>query len=274
MARKKEKNKEKEFQFQDPYKNYPLTLKIVDIEDLAVISHQRKPSDYHVRHLTFSIERVGFLVPLIVIEEGKKYLILDGQHRFLAAKKLGIQKLPVIVVPQALADLMMNLNIEKELNIREKAYVALNIYYEYLAKDPKLLETDPILTDAIENAYYVTLGLGYKKQEKLRGGTIETILKKCDFFVEEPLNEALKEREKRAEIVLTVDNLMKEIAQTLKEMDKWHPFVYQQIISFANPYKRKRGPFDFYELMKEILNNLQKAKEDPEIILKEKLEEQ
>jgi ParB family chromosome partitioning protein len=191
----------------------------------------------------------------------------------LAAQKLELKELPVIVVPQKLANLMMNFNIEKELNIREKSYVALNIYRQYLRQNPQILETEPVLTDSIEQAYYVTLGIGYEKEERLRGGMLESIMKKCDFFLEMPLEEALKERERRSERVRQVNSLISEIAQKLKEMEKWHPFVYQQILSFANPYKRKREPVEFDEMFDNLTKNLEEARANPEIILKEKIEE-
>jgi len=274
--KRKDEQKEKKqegFHFKDPRYKQDLIFKIVPIDLLEVIEHQRKPSNYHINHLISSIERVGFIVPLVVIEKGGKYLILDGQHRFLAAQKLDLQELPVIVVPTRLANLMMNFNIEKELNIREKSYVALNIYREYLQQNPQLLETEPILTDSIEQAYYVTLGIGYEQDERLRGGMLESILKKCDFFLELPLEEALKERERRSERVRQANSLITEIAQRLKEMEKWHPFVYQQILSFANPYKRKREPVEFDEMFDNLMENLEKARENPVIILKAEIEE-
>jgi len=270
---KKKTKKIEEFQFKDPRHQQDLVFKVVPIDSLEVVEHQRKPSNYHVTHLISSIERVGFIVPLVVTEKDGKYVILDGQHRFLAAQKLELKELPVIVVPQKLANLMMNFNIEKELNIREKSYVALNIYRQYLKQNPQLLETEPVLTDSIEQAYYVTLGIGYEKEERLRGGMLESIMKKCDFFLEMPLEEALKERERRSERVRQVNSLISEIAQKLKEMEKWHPFVYQQILSFANPYKRKREPVEFDEMFDNLTKNLEEAKANPEIILKEKIEE-
>ena len=271
MVRKKEKKEE--FQFKDPRHQQDLIFKVVPIDSLEVVEHQRKPSNYHVNHLISSIERVGFIVPLIVFERNGKYVILDGQHRFLAAQKLELKELPVIVVPQELANLMMNFNIEKELNIREKSYVALNIYRQYLKQNPQILETEPVLTDSIEQAYYVTLGIGYEKEEKLRGGMLESIMKKCDFFLEMPLENALKERERRSERVCELNSMISEIAQKLKEMEKWHPFVYQQILSFANPYKRKREAVDFDEMFDNLTENLKKARENPEIILKEEIEQ-
>jgi ParB family chromosome partitioning protein len=115
----------------------------------------------------------------------------------------------------------------------------LNIYRQYLRQNPQILETEPVLTDSIEQAYYVTLGIGYEKEERLRGGMLESIMKKCDFFLEMPLEEALKERERRSERVRQVNSLISEIAQKLKEMEKWHPFVYQQILSFCQSLQEK-----------------------------------
>jgi ParB family chromosome partitioning protein len=261
--------------FYDPYHNQQLEFKLVPIEKLEVISHQRKPSSYHIKHLINSIERIGFIVPIIVTPaKDDIYTIIDGQHRFLAAKELGIRELPVIVVPEKLAQLMMNLNIEKELNIREKSYVALAVYREYLRSKPEMLESDPEIIDSIEQAYYITLGIGYEREEKLTGGSFESILKKCDFFLDEKLIDALSIREKRAEKVIVANRLVKEISQKLKEMEKWHPYVYQQIISYANPYKRKRLPTDFDDLFNEIIENLEKAERQPQLILKETLKEE
>ena len=275
MRKKKTQKHLESINFNDPYHNYNLIFKIIPIEDFTIVRHQRKPSTYHVKHLINSIERIGFLVPLIVVEDkDNKFTIIDGQHRYLAAKELGIRELPAIIVPKRISQLMMNLNIEKELNIREKSYVALNIYRQYLENQPEMLESDPELMDSIENAYYVTLGIGYEKQEKLSGSSFETILKKCDFFLDEKLTDAIGIREKRAEKVLTANNLVKEIAQKLKEIDRWHPFVHQQIISYANPYKRKRLPTEFDDLFDNIIENLQKALENPEIVLKEEMGEE
>ncbi|MFH8093174.1 MAG: ParB/RepB/Spo0J family partition protein, partial [Candidatus Aenigmatarchaeota archaeon] len=83
------------FEFKEPKFGEIFTFKIVPIDKLSIVSHQRKPSEYHVKHLVSSIERIGFIVPLIVYEQKGKYVIIDGQHRFLAAKKADIKELPV-----------------------------------------------------------------------------------------------------------------------------------------------------------------------------------
>lgn len=260
----------KNFPFKDPYKGNDLVFKLVSIEELEVIPHQRKPSQYHINHLIYSIERVGFLTPLIVVEkEDKKgkYWIIDGQHRYLAAKKLDINTLPVIVVPSHFATLMMNFNIEKELNIREKAHVGVAIYRQILDNEPDKTESDPLIMDSIEKAYYVTLGIAYEEAEKLAGSAFEPVLKKCDFFLDDPIKEAYKIRKERAQKILYANELVYSIASKIKEMGRWHPYVYAQILSWSNPYKRKRLPKEFDELFEELIENLKKAESQPDLIL-------
>ena len=52
--------------------------------------------------LKLSIEKVGILVPLTIYRESKKqrYVILDGQRRWICAKELGLEKVPVNVVAE------------------------------------------------------------------------------------------------------------------------------------------------------------------------------
>ncbi len=281
MARKKEKTKGKQkkvkviekplevFSFREPQKGQNLIFKMAPVEKMKVVEYQRKPSTFHVMRLISSIEKVGFLVPLIGVERDGHYLILDGQHRLLAAQKLGLKELPVILVPEEIVQLMMNLNIEKELNIRERSYVSLRVYEDFLKNNPQMSETEPVISEAIEPIYFVTLGIGYENQERLRGKLFEGILKRCDFPLDEPLESAFKIRQERAQKILEANEIITEIAQKLKEMERWHPFVYQQIMSYVNPIKKKREPQDFDEVFEKLFVNLNEVRENPEIILKE-----
>jgi ParB family chromosome partitioning protein len=182
---------EGDYTFKDPHKRQTITLKTVPIDRLEVVEHQRNTRPAHVANLTASIERIGFIVPLVVIEgEGGRHVVIDGQHRLQAARDAGVRKLPVLVVPARIAPRMMNLNIEKDLNIREKAVVALGIYRAFLETQPQLKETDEEVEDSIERAYYVTLGLAYEGPGRLAGSAFEPLLKKCDHFLRRTLENA------------------------------------------------------------------------------------
>src|SRR5882762_10611230 len=166
----------------DPVRRQPLTVKVVLKADLEVVGHQRKPRPAHLKALGASIERMGFVTPLVAVERDGKYVIIDGQHRFRAGVDLGGEEFPVVVVPESLARRMMNLNVEQSLNIRERTGIALPIYREILEESPGSPEDDGEIVDVIETAHLLTLGLAYEEAGRLAGSAFEPILKKCDGF--------------------------------------------------------------------------------------------
>src|SRR5947207_14700582 len=109
----------------DPLKRQPMSITLVKKGDLEVIGHQRKARPAHLKALGASMERMGFITPLIAVERDGKYVIIDGQHRFQAAADLGVKEFPVVVVPEKLTRRMMSLNIEQALNLRERSTIAL-----------------------------------------------------------------------------------------------------------------------------------------------------
>jgi ParB family chromosome partitioning protein len=258
------------FAFKDPAKRRNLTFAVVPISKLEVISHQRKPSDPHVKRVIDSVERVGFLAPLVVVDTGDsgKYSIIDGQHRFLAAKEVGLRQLPVVIVPADVAHRMLTLNVEKEPNIRERSGVALSIYRELAESNPNMTEEDAEVVDSVQQAHYVTLGLGYAESGRLAGSAFESILKKCDGFMDAPLRECLPVREERASKVVEAHRLVRSVATQLKEMGVTHEFVGAQIVSFANPLKRARKQHSFDDTFDKMIAKLHDLDDHPEKVLR------
>ncbi|HLQ23920.1 MAG TPA: ParB/RepB/Spo0J family partition protein, partial [Gemmatimonadales bacterium] len=87
----------------DPLKRQPLTITLARKGDLEVIAHQRNPRPAHLKALSASIERMGFITPLVAVERDGTYVIIDGQHRFQAGVELGVKEFPIVVVPEKLA---------------------------------------------------------------------------------------------------------------------------------------------------------------------------
>lgn len=259
-----------EFSFKDPHRRQTVVLKTLPIGKLEVVGHQRKARPAHIDNLVSSIDRIGFIVPLVAVEEeqdGKtSYVVIDGQHRLQAALEIGIRKLPVLVVPNRLAPRMMSLNIEKDLNIREKAVVALGIYRSFLDTKPDIKENDDEVEDSIERAYYVTLGLAYEGPGRLAGSAFEPLLKKCDFFMRRNIEGAFEAREARAERVLEANKLVKDVIAEAKEMGAFHQYFQYQLISHIDPFKRKRGRQKFDELFDKAMAKLEKLTEEPDRI--------
>jgi len=256
--------------FRDPAKRRGLHFDVLPMAKLEVISHQRKASDAHVKRVMDSVNRVGFLAPVVVVERdgGGGYLIIDGQHRYLAAKELGLRRIPAVIAPPDVARRMLTLNVEKEPNIRERSAVALSIYRELVDAEPDMPEDDPEVADAVQQAHYVTLGLAYAASGRLAGSQFEPILRKCDGFMDAPLAESLPVREARAGRVVEAHRLVRAVSDKLKEIGAWHEFAGAQIISYANPLKRARKQHSFDETFDKLIAKLDSLGEHPEKVLR------
>ncbi len=256
--------------FKDPANRRDLTFAVLPIDSVEVISHQRKSSETHMKRLVDSVERVGFLAPLVVVEreDGNGYLVIDGQHRLLAAKELGLRRVPAVIAPRSAARRMLTLNVEKEPNIRERSAVALSIYHELVDTQPKMTEDDAEVTDSVQHAHYATLGLAYAQSGRLAGSSYEPILRKCDSFMEQPLVECLPIREARAGRVVEAHSLVRSVTSQLKELGVWHEYVGAQIISFANPLKRARKQYSFDDTFDKMIKKLNELEEDPKKALR------
>jgi ParB family transcriptional regulator, chromosome partitioning protein len=256
--------------FRDPAKRRGLHFDVLPMAKLEVISHQRKASDAHVKRVMDSVDRVGFLAPVVVVERdgGGGYLIIDGQHRFLAAKELGLRRIPAVIAPRDVARRMLTLNVEKEPNIRDRSAVALSIYRELVDAEPDMREDDPEVADAVQQAHYVTLGLAYAESGRLAGSQFEPILRKCDGFMDAPLAESLPVREARAGRVVEAHRLVRAVSDKLKEIGAWHEFAGAQIISYANPLKRARKQHSFDQTFDKLIAKLDSLGEHPEKALR------
>jgi ParB family chromosome partitioning protein len=270
------------FEFKDPAKKQPLAVRTVKTSDLEVISHQRRSRATHLKQLSASIDRIGFVTPLVVVQRDGKFVIIDGQHRFQAGTDAGVKEFPVIVVPEKLARRMMSLNVEKDLNIRERCQISLSIYREVLEESPSkpggqgaspMKEDDGEITDTIEHAHYVTLGLAYEESGRIAGGALEPILRKLDGFMNKALSDAYEARQARAEKVVEAWNLVKKVEDALKEKGLWHSMVRYQIIAAADPAKRARKPQDFDKAFPKFIATLEELAGSPEKVLRQKVED-
>ncbi len=260
------------FGFKDPHKKQPVRVQTARKGDLEVISHQRKPRPAHIKQLTASIERIGFLTPLVTVERDGKFVIIDGQHRFTAGTELGLKEFPIVVVPDKLARKMMSFNVEKDLNIKEKCQIALSIYRDFVEEQPNTKEDDGEIADSLEHVHYVTVGLAYEGNGRIAGGAIEGVVRKCDGFIDKPISEALEIRGQRAEQVLEAWKLIKAVEDALKEKGMWHSMVRYQVIAAADPAKRARKPQEFEKAFPKFIKKLEELVEAPEKVLRQKVE--
>jgi ParB family chromosome partitioning protein len=258
-------------ELKDPVKRQPLTVTTVRRADLEVIGHQRKPRPAHLKALSTSMERLGFITPLVAVERDGRYVVIDGQHRLQAGLDLGVKEFPVVVVPERVARRMMSLNVEQSLNIRERATIALSIYRQMLEESPRRAEDHGEIVDTIETPHLLTLGLAYEKSGRLAGSAFEPILKKCDGFLGVPLQDAYEVRVGRAERLLEAARAVKAVEDALKSHGSWHSMARYQIIGAANPTKRARKAADFDKTFDKFIAALEELEASPQKVLREKV---
>ncbi len=76
-----------------------------DLETLEISQIERDPHNPRINFpqnelnkLSESIDKAGVLVPVVVYKYKDKYRLLDGERRWKCCKKLGLTKIPVIII--------------------------------------------------------------------------------------------------------------------------------------------------------------------------------
>ena len=114
-----------------------------------------------------------------------------------------------------------------------------------------------------EEPALVTLGFAYEQRGRLSGGAYAPILKKVDGFLDRKLSAALEERERRAKLVLELDDAVAEAVARLKEKGFDSPYLKNFVVARVNPLRFIKGePPGFDELMETMTKRARGLKVD------------
>ena len=232
--------------YREPLGGHALIFAALPVEKVERTPFQRDVSDAHVRKLTLAMDKTRrYLDPIVVVRERDRWLTPNGGHRLTALKELGARSVLALVVPEKqVAYQILALNIEKAHNLREKALEVGRMYRDLAdTVDPK--ESEMALE--FEEAGLATLGFAYEERPRLSGSAYAPILKKVDAFLEEKLSAALAERERRARLVLELDDAVSEAVARLKERGFESPYLKAFVVARVNPLRFMKGgapPFD------------------------------
>jgi ParB family chromosome partitioning protein len=210
------------------------------IEKVAPTPYQRDVSDAHVRKLTVAMDKTRrFLDPIIVVRQDGQYLSPNGNHRLTAVRELGAKSIVALLVPEpAVAYQILALNIEKAHNLRERALEVVRMYKD-LAGFSRQKETEYTLE--FEEPALVTLGFAYQARGRLSGGAYNPVLRKVDTFIDEPLPDAIPERERRAGLVLELDDAVTAAVERFKEKGLTSPYLKSFVVARINPLRFIKG---------------------------------
>jgi len=239
--------------YRDPFGAKDVLLVALPIDRVDPTPYQRDPSDAHVKRLMTVIEKIGeFLDPVIAIRQNDRYWTPNGNHRLQALKRLGGRSVVALLLPDSqVAFKILALNTEKAHNLREKSLESIRMARE-LARLGKAKESDYAFE--FEQAPYLTLGITYEQRPRLSGGAYHPLLRRIDDFLDEPLSDALDERESRAATLLKIDDRVGSIVERLKARGLTSPYLKPFVVARINPIRfSKSTSFDFDEVLEKML---------------------
>ena len=97
----------------------------------------------------------------------------------------------------------------------------------------------------------------------MSGGAYQSILRRVDAFLDQPMDKALKERERRGAKILRLDDAVGAAVEKLKVRGLTSPYLKAFVVSRVN-YTRfsKATTFDFDETLDKIITSAQKFNVD------------
>jgi ParB family chromosome partitioning protein len=248
--------------YSDPFGGTPLMLVALPVDKVEPTPYQRDPSDAHVKRLMGVIETIGrFLDPIVAVRDDGGYFTPNGNHRLQALKKLGVRTVIALLVPDpAVAFKILALNTEKAHNLREKSLETIRMARE-LAK--RSSATEASFSFEFEQPAFLTLGTCYEERPRLSGGAYQSILRRVDAFLDEPIAKAIKERDRRGRKILKLDDAVSAAVEKLKAKGLTSPYLKPFVVSRVN-YTRfsKATSFDFDEALDKIIASAQKFNVD------------
>jgi ParB family chromosome partitioning protein len=248
--------------YNDPFGGTPLLVVALPVDRVEPTPYQRDASDAHVKRLMTVIEKIGrFLDPIVAVRHDGQYLTPNGNHRLQALKKLGVKTVVALLVPDPeVAFKILALNTEKAHNLREKSLETIRMA-RALAKMGERPEADYAFE--FEQPAFLTLGVSYEERPRLSGGAYQSILRRVDAFLDEPLAKAIRERDRRGRKVMKLDDAVSAAVEKLKAKGLTSPYLKPFVVSRVN-YTRfsKATSFDFDEALDKIIASAQKFNVD------------
>jgi ParB family chromosome partitioning protein len=252
-------------QYNDPFGGNPLLLVALPVASVEPTPYQRDPSDAHVKRLMAVVEKIGlFLDPIIAIRHEDKYWTPNGNHRLQALRKLGVRTVIALLVPDPqVAFKILALNTEKAHNLREKSLETIRMARALAGAKSSKEQKESAFAFEFEQPAFLTLGAAYEERPRLSGGAYQPILRRVDEFLDDPINEAMKERLRRGRKILKLDDAVTAAVDKLKAKGLTSPYLKPFVVARVN-YTRfsKATSFDFDETLDRIIASAQKFNTD------------
>jgi len=228
--------------YKEPLGGHQTLLSILPIDKVEPTPFQRDLSDAHHKRLADVINKTGrFLDPVIaVVAPGGGFWTPNGRHRLEAMRRLGAKSITALVVPEReVAWQILALNTEKAHNLKERSLEVIRIYRGLVDEDGTRPESG--FAFYLDQAALVTLGVCYERVPRFGGGAYHSILRRLEDFSDDPLRTALKQHEKRASLVLDLEEKVAGVVKKLKERGLLSPYLRSFVVARVNPLRWIKG---------------------------------
>ena len=245
--------------YREPFGGTPAILAALPIDLVEPTPYQRDPSEPHVKRLMKVIETLDrFLDPIITVRQGEGYWTPNGNHRLQAMRKLGARSVIALVVPDPeVAFKILALNTEKAHNLKEKSLETIRML-RALAED-RGTRTEREFSFEFDQPSFLTLGAAYEQRPRLSGGAYNPVLRRIDDFLDERLPRSLKERVRRGELILAIDDQVTHIVDKLKQRGFTSPYLRPFVVARINPIRfSKSTEFDFEDVLSRMRKSADK----------------
>ena len=228
--------------YKEPLGGHPVLFSILPIDAVEATPFQRDLSDAHHKRLADVINKTGrFLDPIIaVVAPGGGFWTPNGRHRLEAMRRLGARAISALIVTdREVAWQILALNTEKAHNLKERALEVIRIYRGLVDEDA----TRPELQFAfyLDEPALVTLGVCYERVPRFGGGAYHPILRRLETFSGEMLRTAIKDHEKKATMVLDLEQKVAAAVNKLKERGLVSPYLRSFVVARINPLRWIKG---------------------------------
>ncbi len=221
--------------YKEPLGGHPVLVAVLPIAAIEPTPFQRDLSDTHHKRLADVINKTGrFLDPVIAIVAPKDgFWTPNGRHRLEAMRRLGAKSISALIVPdREVAWQILALNTEKAHNLKERSLEVIRIYRGLVEEDASRPESK--FAFYLDEPALVTLGVCYERVPRFGGGAYHSILRRLESFTDESLRAAIKDHEKRASMVLDLEEKVAAVVKRLKERGLVSPYLRSCVVGRIN----------------------------------------
>jgi len=228
--------------YRDPLGGHPLILAVLPIDRIEPTPFQRDLSDAHHKRLAGVIEKTGrFLDPVIAVPAPKDgFWTPNGLHRLEAMRRLGARSITALILPdREIARQILALNTEKAHNLKERSLEVVRISKGLVEESPN--EPESGFAFYLEDPSLVTLGIAYEQKPKFGGGAYHPVLRRVEAFSDDAIRAAMKVHERRAGLVLKLEEQVAAVVAKLKERGLQSPYLRSFVVARINPLRWIKG---------------------------------